>query len=263
MTKSSNIRAFTARSVIASTLLGTHPPVSSVRVLVRSGVLFGISEGTIRVALTRMVAAGELATNGDGRYELIGQLRTRQDRQQASRLGLIAADWDGTWEMAVVRADRRSASERNELRVAMGRLRFAELREGVWLRPNNLSQDRLPEERAVIDRWVTMFSSQPHEPKELAAELWDLASWAVGAEDLLDQLATGVAELRQAKQPLESPASLGHWFSVNAAVRRHLLADPLLPAQLLPRTWPGRRLRTNFERFDEVFLRCWRSWLSG
>ena len=52
----------TARSVIASTLLGTDPPVLSGRILVRAAALFGITEGAARVALSRMVAAGELTS---------------------------------------------------------------------------------------------------------------------------------------------------------------------------------------------------------
>ena len=49
-------RPLTARGVIASTLIGTNPPLLSARRLVRVGELFGINAGTIRVALSRMVA---------------------------------------------------------------------------------------------------------------------------------------------------------------------------------------------------------------
>jgi hypothetical protein len=47
-------RALTARSVAASTLLGMTPPRLSSQLLVRSGELFGITEGTTRVALSRI-----------------------------------------------------------------------------------------------------------------------------------------------------------------------------------------------------------------
>ncbi len=53
-------RPLTARSIVASALLGTHPPVLRGQLLVRLGELFGVAEGTTRVALSRMVAAGEL-----------------------------------------------------------------------------------------------------------------------------------------------------------------------------------------------------------
>ena len=95
-------RPLTARSVIASTLLGTTPPRLPGRLLVRAGALFGLAEGTVRTALSRMVAAGEL-TADDGTYALAGPLLARQARQDESRRAVVAAEtWDGGWTMAVV-----------------------------------------------------------------------------------------------------------------------------------------------------------------
>ena len=59
-------RALTARSVIASTLLGVDPPRLPTLALVRSGELFGLSEGATRTALSRMAAAGEVEADGTG-----------------------------------------------------------------------------------------------------------------------------------------------------------------------------------------------------
>ena len=53
-------RSLTARSVIASLLLGMRDPALPVSALVRSGGRLGLAEGTIRVAVSRMVAAGEI-----------------------------------------------------------------------------------------------------------------------------------------------------------------------------------------------------------
>ena len=49
----------TARSVLASVLLGTDPPWLPTPLLVRTTALFGISEGSTRTALSRLVAAGD------------------------------------------------------------------------------------------------------------------------------------------------------------------------------------------------------------
>ena len=131
------LRPLTARSVVASTLLGMRPPELTPQLLVRSGELFGISGGSTRTALSRMVAAGELEAV-DGRYRLAGHLLERQARQDASRHPRLRAAWDRTWRTAVVVAGRRPAAERAALRAAMARARYGELREGVWLRPDNL-----------------------------------------------------------------------------------------------------------------------------
>ena len=57
----------TARSVLASALLGMDPPELPVSQLVRLTGLFGISENRARVALSRMVAPVRLALWRDWR----------------------------------------------------------------------------------------------------------------------------------------------------------------------------------------------------
>ena len=71
-------RPLTARSVMASALLGMDPPELPVAQLVRLTGLFGISENRARVALSRMVGAGEATSDGAGRYRLAGHLAARQ-----------------------------------------------------------------------------------------------------------------------------------------------------------------------------------------
>jgi phenylacetic acid degradation operon negative regulatory protein len=246
-------RPLTARSVVASTLLGVHPPRLPVAHLVRSGELLGIAEGTTRTALHRMVAAGELLAN-DGTYELAGHLLVRQARQDESRVG-ATRPWDGQWEMAIVVGERRSAPDRTALRAAMSRLRLGELREGVWLRPAVLDPARLPEDRALVAAQCAQLTAVPDgEPSALVGRLWDLDAWTVTARQL-------ARELRAAQPALDvgDVRGLDEAFLLSAAVLRHLQADPLLPAELLPRDWPGTALRHTYESFDAAFKRTWRN----
>lgn len=243
----------TARSVIASTLLGTTPPVLPSRVLVRAGELFGIAEGTIRVALSRMVSAGELIPE-DGRYRLAGHLLDRQARQEASRHPRLAR-WTGAWRIALVAADRRSAADRAGLRRAMRSLRLSELREGVWMRPANLHLDvaGVAAEHCV---WVT---GEPDEDgAALAALLWDLEGWAIRAEELRAGMAAQLPALRSG-----DAAALAPGFVLSAAVLRHFQADPLLPDPLLPAGWPGAALRRDYDRYDSAYRRLLRRWFAA
>ncbi|HEX2040036.1 MAG TPA: PaaX family transcriptional regulator C-terminal domain-containing protein [Acidimicrobiales bacterium] len=238
-------RPLTARSVLLSTLLGAHPPSLPVRVLVRSGELFGIAEGTVRVALSRMLAAGEVEQE-DGRYRLAGRLLERQARQDESRRPAVRR-WRGSWVTAVVTAEGRTASGRVALRSLMRDLRMGELREGVWLRPDNLRLVR------PADGQCTWLASRPEgDPAELAARLWDLGAWAARAEVLRE---------RMRRLRIERPDDLAPGFVLSAAVLRHFQADPLLPDELLPVDWPGAALRQEFEAFDAAFLAAWRSFM--
>ncbi len=101
------LRPLSPRSVIASLLLGMHPPRARATLLVRWCAHLGIAEGTTRVALSRMVEAGELPAR-DGRYELAGRLRRRQPGQDWS-LAPASLPWDGEWVLWFVRPGSRPA----------------------------------------------------------------------------------------------------------------------------------------------------------
>lgn len=249
-------RPLSARSAVASVLLGMDPPTLSPQLLVRSGALFGISEGSTRTALSRMLAAGELEHDAQGRYRLAGRLLDRHGRQLESRRP-VREPWRGGWVVCVVTGDRRPAASRAELRAAMRTLHLAELREGVWVRPDNLDPERFSEARAVRDEQCASWSGRPvtDDPGALVHQLWDLAAWADEARHLL-------AELGRFEPRLEAGDSdaLAPGFVAAAAVLRHLLADPVLPADLVDDQWPGDDLRTTYERYLTVFQRTWRTW---
>ncbi|MDT0449400.1 PaaX family transcriptional regulator C-terminal domain-containing protein [Streptomyces hesseae] len=236
MDETLSLRPLTARSIVLSTLLGHHPPALPARALVRVGELFGTAEGTIRTALTRMLAAGDVEQR-DGAYRLTERLLARQARQDDSRAPRTRP-WRGDWEIALVAGERRAAPERAALRQAMAGLRLAELREGCWLRPANLVRTVRP---PVVAEQCTLLTGAPEgDPSALAATLWDLTGWARRARALEAALS-------------DRPGNLAERFTVSAAVLRHLLADPVLPEPLLPADWPGERLRQRYEAFDRDF----------
>lgn len=228
-------RRLTARSVVLSVLLGAHPASATAAELIRLTRDFGVREATLRVALSRMEAAGDLIRSDDG-YRLADRLLARQRRQDAA-LEPRLRDWDGSWTTLVVTAVGAGARSRAELRTRLRQARFGELREGVWLRPANLEDPALED---LSDR-VRALSARDSDPVALAAALWDLDGWADRGRELLAEL-SGADDV---------PAR----FTVAAAIVRHLLTDPVLPAQLLPDGWPGERLRDAYRGFAADFAR--------
>lgn len=250
-------RELSARSVLASILLGTHPPRLSSGALVAAGELFAINEGTVRTALSRMAASGEVVAV-DGSYELAGALLERQVRQDRSRATAAPPEvWDGRWVLAVVRDERRDAARRAELRTAMARWHFGALRDGVWTRPTNTALDPDTAAGAVITSQCRVFIAEPDDdPLSLAAELWDLDAWATDARRYIGQLAAALPALQAG-----DPSVLRDGFVLSAAVLRHFLADPALPAGLLPRNWPGAELRERYDAFDAAYRKVLQTWL--
>ena len=238
-----SIQPLTARNVVLSTLLGYHPPELPIGALIRVGQLFGIADRTIRTAASRMVVSGDL-TARDGVYGLSRRLVDRQVRQEAS-LTPATTPWDGAWDLAVVTAPPRPLAERVAFRRSMIKLRFAELRDGVWTRPANLAQDA-PD---VLDDQCAVFRGHHDDPGQLVATLWDLESWAADARTLTDTVET-VRDLKAG-------------FMASALVIRHLLIDPCLPTELLPNDWPGSDLRREYSAFIDKFAQRLREYGEG
>ena len=84
----------TARSVVLSVLLGAHPASATASELLRLTADFDLKEPTVRVALTRMVGAGDLVRSADG-YRLSDRLLARQ-RRQDDAIDPHTRPWDGS-----------------------------------------------------------------------------------------------------------------------------------------------------------------------
>jgi len=243
-------RPLSARSVLASALLGSDQGRLTVAELVAVASQFGISAGATRTCLWRMVSNGEL--NGDeGSYALAGRLLERRERvDEASRIDDAARGWDGTWELAVVSLERRSASDRVELRKAAVALHLAELREGVWIRPDNLDPQRFPTFREVLDQQCIHFHGAATDiTADKVRSLFSLGEWADDAGVLIDAMD---AALNGSKRD-ESTESFTYEFALSIAVVRHLQLDPLLPVEFTGDHWPGNALRGTYRRFDHAF----------
>jgi phenylacetic acid degradation operon negative regulatory protein len=219
----------TARSVVLSVLLGAHPASATAGELIRLTADFDIREPTVRVALTRMVSAGDLVRSEDG-YRLSDRLMARQ-RRQDDAINPQPRPWDGTWNTVVITSVGTDARTRAALRTTLQDKRFGELREGVWMRPDNLDLELTSD---VLDR-VRVLRCRDDDPAELAATLWDLPGWADRGRQLLDEMAIA--------------ADVPGRFVAAAAIVRHLLTDPVLPDDVLPKAWPGSALRNAYKDF--------------
>jgi phenylacetic acid degradation operon negative regulatory protein len=243
-------RTLSARSVLASALLGADEPHLTVGELVAIGSLFGISDGATRTCLWRMVSNGELVSD-DGTYALAGPLLERRQRvDEAAHVdGTAALPWDGTWELAVVSLERRSAVDRLALRKAASALHLAELREGVWIRPDNLDAERLPTSRTVLDRQCVHFHGAATDiDRDIVTSLFGLEDWAADARRL-------AAAMHEALGEDDAMADFTYQFALSITVVRHLQLDPLMPDEFVPLDWPGDDLRALYHRFDELFKR--------
>lgn len=242
-------RQLNARSLALSALLGTHPPALPTRALVALAELFGIAGGTMRTALSRMAAAGELESS-NGWYRLTGRLLARQQAQDAGRRRPSPA-WDGRWHTVIAAADQRELADRRHFRSLLLGHRFGELRPDTWLRPANLPVPELGDSAFVVTGTIER-SDEP----ALLARLWDLPSIAGGATDLVHRI-----RAHRSAVDVTTSAAIPSTFTLAASVVRFLRDDPLLPDALLPASWPLDELRDAYDELERDLQTALREFL--
>lgn len=226
------LRPLTARSAILSMLLGAHPPSATVGEVVAFGRHVDINESAVRAALTRMVASGDLQ-RAKGVYTLSDRLVERQRRQDEA-MRVPADEWTGIWRVAAVVSTGKDPASRLHLRRTMIGAHFAELREGVWMRPDNLGWRPGPD---IADDLEQMRARPEHNAAALAHRLFAPHRWAATGRDLL-------LHAERATTPHDRLTAV-------ATIVRHLTHDPLLPQELLPDDWPGGALRRTYDAFRQ------------
>lgn len=237
------IRPFDARSLALSVLLGLPNPALPVRALVAVADAYGIPQGTMRTALSRMVERGELVVDG-GTYRLTGPLLERKAAQDIGRRP-PPARWDGAWWVAVVTTPTRRVGERRRFRMTMTNHRMGELRPDTWMRPANL-------EGPPVIGGVALLRGELRDDDAgaLVQRLWALDDLAALGVQLASRAADVMSELGTHPR-----AAFPDAIEVTAAIVRALRADPLLPPSLIPPAWPFDGLRVVHRELDRALGR--------
>ena len=243
----------TARSVVASVLLGTEPPVMSARALVRAGTLFGLADGTVRTALSRMVSNGELRSPSRRPLRARWAPRGPPGPPAGQPTSRVSAAGAGTGRCGSSGPAARSAAERAELRAAARVLRLAELRDGVWLRPDNLDRSPVPRRRRHDGRAGPALHHPARRTTAIwRTELWDLADWSDAALGLRREMAGLHRRLDS-----DDTDALAPGFVLAAAVLRHLNDDPAAARRSCCRaTGRATACRADYEAYDDVLQRA-------
>jgi phenylacetic acid degradation operon negative regulatory protein len=245
---------------LLSTLRGESMPVGA---LVAAGALFGIPEGGLRVALTRLFASRAVARDERGRYRL-GPAAAALDQRVVAwrRLEEHVRRWEGGWlgvhRRRLARGRARAAGER-----ALRLLGFARLAPDLALRPDNLRagvtgvREQLVALGLEPEALVFALSELDPASEARARGLWDVAALRRGYARSRRELAAGEARLAR----LSEPAAMRESFRLGGRVIRELVHDPLLPEALVPAD-ERRAVAAALRRYDRAGRRAWAAFLA-
>jgi phenylacetic acid degradation operon negative regulatory protein len=216
---------------------------------------FGISEATLRQALSRMTRQGWLRSRRVSSRSCYS-LTERGERRivEASRRVYHPDNrpWDGQWRILVFALPDRLRSEREDLRRELAWTGFAPLSPSTWISPNPLEDaiDALIQRYGIGDS-ATLFRSPhlgPTSPQELVRRCWDLEAIQASYDRFIAQWAP-----RMDRFLATGPHPDAHCFVEKITLvhefRKFLFVDPGLPQELLPEGWRGLEARRLFERY--------------
>ncbi len=202
----------------------------SVRFLIESGALFGFTENTVRVTLSRLLARELVESPARGRYRLARRSDTVNAFVERWRAGeKRVRPWTpGDWLFA------HAASPAARGRWVLDALGFREARLGLWVRPDNLAPElaglrALARDLGLGDDVLLVAGRPEGDPvPEAWVALWDPPAWIAAQRELTRRLKESAARLPglpTAKARLES-------FRLGGEAIHCLAKDPLLPEAL-------------------------------
>ncbi|MFA7413363.1 MAG: PaaX family transcriptional regulator C-terminal domain-containing protein [Rhizobium sp.] len=194
----------------------------------------GISETLVRTAVSRLVAAEQLVGERDGRrsyYRLASGART----EFAAAARLLYGPQVGAEGFLIHHAP--GLSDEIARRAGLGRMG-----PDLYLRPNHPENVRVPglAFRAEVIKDGALLA-------DYAATLWNLQSFADEYQTMIDVFSPLMTALAQGETLLPADAVSARLLLVQA-YRAVLLRDPRLPADALPKDWPGLAARQLFGR---------------
>ena len=257
------MRPPTARSLILDLLSTLRRGSMPVAALVQAGALFGLAEGSVRVALSRLLADAHVERDERGCYRLGAAAAPVQARVAGWRaLDRRTRPWDGGWIGVEAPAGSARRGAARDVARALRLLGFEKLSAGLHLRPANL-REGVSELRATLrglglPETALVFALAELDPADdaRARGLWDGPALVARYRSARAGLARSGARL----PTLPAEEAMAESFLLGGRVLQQLVLDPLLPAPLVDE---GERLALveSMRDYDRLGREAWADFL--
>ncbi|MEU4623196.1 PaaX family transcriptional regulator [Actinoplanes sp. NPDC023801] len=199
----------------------------------------GLEDQPLRLAIRRMITAGEVVQSGRGRGGRLALTPVGRDRLRRDRLALRLAfaqdagraPWDGAWRLLAFSVQEDERAVRDSLRRQLVGAGAAPIAPGLYVSPHDLT-GMLDTPAHLITATATELNVRGvTDPHTLAEQLWP-------ARPIIDAYAVAESVLATA-----DPDPLVQQLRLAEALEQALRDDPLLPPELRPGPWAPARTR--------------------
>ncbi|MCX4984120.1 PaaX family transcriptional regulator C-terminal domain-containing protein [Streptomyces sp. NBC_00572] len=234
---------------------GSPMPVAA---LIRLLAVLGVDAPSVRSSVSRLKRRGLLmpgrTADGAAGYALSDDARRLLDDGDRRIYARTEPKLAEGWVLAVFSVPEAERHKRHLLRSRLARLGFGTAAPGVWIAPARLYEEtRNALERLELSPYVDLFRGDHLGYAATAgavARWWDLPAIAALHEEFLAAHEPVLRAWRTA--PATPEDAYRDYLLALDSWRRLPYADPVLPAELLPDDWPGRRSAEVFAALHEL-----------
>ncbi len=254
------------KDLILGLLFASEGGQLDVAALIRAGSVFDIQSNSIRVTLARLQSEGLIDSPDRGVYQM--GIRARALGDEASRWKMAEKrlrKWNGHYLLMVTghlpRSDRQQIKAREKALTLGG---FRQLREGLWIRPDNLEADidrlkfRLHGLGLDPDAVLSTADRISLNAQDEIETLWNAAALNALYKAQTQELQTWL----QTRETLPLEQAAKESWHLGAAAIRHIVYDPLLPNEWIEETNRHRFFKT-VKTMNDAGQSVWAEFLRG
>lgn len=234
----------------------------------------GLTAEQVRSCLRRLVNEGLFTRDGEGRDAEFGAteagLAALGSMVERTRLAYVqdqaGKGWDRNWRLVAFAIPEARRTARDAFRDRLIQLGGAAIHNGLYVSPHRWDDDVLGvAARLGVAEHVTLAVTDElrvggiDDPSELAHKLWPVEELARRYEafcERYERLPDALENLRKVRhEKITDAAFYSGALRMGVQWQSVFNIDPLLPPELLPRPWPGRRARDILARSRRLALR--------
>lgn len=221
----------------------------------------GQSVDQVRSCLRRLVSEGLFEREGEGRdaeYRATAHgVRVMGASLERTRLAFeqdaAGRGWDRRWHLVAFAVPEARRSARDALRDELLDLGGAPVQNGLYVSPHPWEADvRAAADRLEVREHLTLASTDEldvggeTDPRAITGRLWPLDELGRRYDDFIEKYRSVppmLEEWRRERRRLTEAQFVPGSIAMGIDFQQCFNDDPLLPPELLPRPWPGRRAR--------------------
>lgn len=215
----------------------------------------------IRNGLSRLKKEGYAVTPSRSSYQITdaGRSMIRSINQKPR---MYEYQWDHSWQLVMLEIPEAERKKRDQFRADITQVGFGLLYNSVYISPwNYVSEVRQLIEKHQLDERVTLFQGTiTHHPitPEQARTIWQLPQVET---KYMEQWQWFTGQFQpQMKKALHSHAEPLELFTLylhlGEIMSELYLIDPMLPEELLPSGWEGKRMLQTFQRHLDALVQA-------